>query len=281
MGLSGEQRKQMTGIRKLIKSNDWKDVEQGIALLDGADDMALWDLMTEGVAISGDGTLGISEGEIKKRVKAAHRVSVALLVAQRSGWLRYQKNLRVFTAKQAVDFSGFSLPDSITSLKLSCWTARDFGPLKQFSHLTSLDLSGCKSVRDLSFLQGLKNLASLDLSGCYAVSDLGPLKDLQKLTTLRLSGLSVGNNIQALRGLTRLQSLDLSYIKNLDDLTPLETLTDLTTLDLSWSKSVRDVSPLKKLTNLTNLCLSNGNANLPQSEIIALHISLKNCKVER
>ena len=49
MAFSSEQRKSLASIRKLIKSSDWTDVAQGLALLSAIDDSALWALLAEGI----------------------------------------------------------------------------------------------------------------------------------------------------------------------------------------------------------------------------------------
>ena len=76
MKLSSEQRKDLAGIRKLIKSSEWVDVCQGLALLSATDDPALWALMAEGIGFSAAGRVVLGAGEIKKRVKKRHRDDV-------------------------------------------------------------------------------------------------------------------------------------------------------------------------------------------------------------
>ena len=279
MTLTNAQRKQLTAVRKLIKSADWADVGQGLALLEASRDPALWAVMEEGISINQE-VLMIGDGEIQKRVKAAHRVSVALIVAQQAGWLRYHRSLKISVGKGALDLSGFALPSNITSLRLTGWSVRDFSPLKSLTHLTALSLHGSRSFRDLSFLSALGRLTSLDLSGCYAVHDLRPIQTLTGLHTLNLRGIGCGDDIRALSGLTQLTTLDLSYIKNLSDLSPLSGLTRLTTLDLSWSKSVRDLRPLHGLKQLKHLDLSNGHQNTVRSQAGMIRHVIPGCSVK-
>ncbi|VTR92893.1 leucine-rich repeat : Leucine-rich repeat protein, putative OS=Trypanosoma vivax (strain Y486) GN=TvY486_0039050 PE=4 SV=1: LRR_7: Ras [Gemmata massiliana] len=131
----------------------------------------------------------------------------------------------------------------------------DVGLLINFTWLTTLSLSGCKSVADLEPLRELRALTTLKLSWCESVTDLEPLRELRALTTLDLSGCESVTNLGLLRELRTLTALELTGCQSVADLEPLRELQALTTLKLSWCESVADLEPLRELQGLTTLDL--------------------------
>jgi hypothetical protein len=84
MGLSRAQRKQLTATRELIQCREWADVKHGLVLLEATNDPDLWDIVAAGIRISPEGMLEIGAGEIKKRVRSAHREHVAFFAARQA-----------------------------------------------------------------------------------------------------------------------------------------------------------------------------------------------------
>ena len=152
-GLSAEQAKHLATIRRLIKSNDFADVEQGLVLLDALDDPDLIELITDGLSVDEDGRLVIPAGsEIQKRVKKAYRQDVAFWALSRTDQLQ-----------------------ALTTLRLYSWSALQSGDaLQGCPSLTTLDLSGCDSLQSVSGLKGLKNLTALDLRRCPRLEGISP-----------------------------------------------------------------------------------------------------------
>ena len=121
MALSTTQRKHLAAIRRLLKSSTWSDVKQGLALLDASDDAEIWEVMSEGISISEDGSLSLAAGEVKARVKVASRENVALHVARHMGLL-----------------------SKLTTLNLrGSRTLSDLSPLRGLHNLVEIDLRFC------------------------------------------------------------------------------------------------------------------------------------------
>ena len=113
MGLSRAQRKQLTATRELIQCREWADVKHGLVLLEATNDPDLWDIVAAGIRISPEGMLEIGAGEIKKRVRSAHREHVALFAARQAGLLTNLTALDLSTTA-VDDLSGL---EGLTSLK--------------------------------------------------------------------------------------------------------------------------------------------------------------------
>ena len=69
MGVSTEQRKHLSAIRKLIKSPEWAEVKQGVSLLTSLDDPELGAVFTEGVELCDSGS---DDGRSWKAVSYTH-----------------------------------------------------------------------------------------------------------------------------------------------------------------------------------------------------------------
>ena len=210
--LDKEQRRQLASVRKLLRAVEWPDVQQGIHLLQALDDPQLWAVMQGGLRITKSHRLLISDGELQRRVRIAHRLSVAVWVAHHAGWLRDCTALQLFTS-----------PSTILS---------DLRPLAGLERLTALTISCCQAIVDLAPLGTLTGLETLDLSHCEIIPTLAPLAGLPSLRTLNLSGLSTIVDLAPLATLPCLETLDLSYCEALPTLAPLAGLPSLRTLSL-------------------------------------------------
>jgi len=111
----------------------------------------------------------------------------------------------------------------------------------------------CKEplLKDLSPLKGFTNLKTLNVTGTQ-VQNLSPLKSLTSLKYLYLTETQV-NELSMLEGLTNLQTLDLKETA-VRDLGPLRGLKGVKKINL-FNTQVSDVGPLKGLTNLRELDL--------------------------
>jgi Leucine-rich repeat (LRR) protein len=145
----------------------------------------------------------------------------------------------------------------------SSWTDIGLKSLEHLTHLTSLNLAGCKQLTDISLksLENLTSLTSLDLSwicflGGIDLTDTGfkSLENLTNLTSLKLYCCTqlTDTGIKSLEKLTNLTSLDLTQCIELIDIKGLENLTSLTSLNLSGCYKLTDTG-LKSLENLTSL----------------------------
>jgi len=141
---------------------------------------------------------------------------------------------------------------NLTTLKLNhINTISDFSILKEFTNLSTLDLSG-NQISDISFIKELRNLSTLDLSG-NRISDISFIKELKNLTTLVLSS----NQISDYSSLTELKNLTTLRLDNntILDFSFLDDLKNLTILGLR-NNQISDISFLRELKNLTTLVLS-------------------------
>ena len=212
------QRRQMASIRKLLRSAEWSEVQQGLALLQALNAPQLWRVIERGLSISEGGSLKISSGEVNTRVRAAHRLSVALWVAHRAGWLDELTTLYLYSSPMAV--------------------LSDLRPLSQLQGLVSLTIPCCRAILDLTPLSGLTRLEVLDLNCCESLPTLVPLSGLRSVISLTLSCIPTIQDLTPLSGLTRLEVLDLSYCESIRTLAPLRQLPRLRSLDLRCCASL-------------------------------------------
>ena len=129
-----------------------------------------------------------------------------------------------------------------SELELYYHNISDLSPLKDFVHLTWLDLNSTK-ITDLNPLKNLILIEHLHLSST-GVNDLSVLQNLTQLQVLDISSTRV-NNLSPLKDLVNLQDLDVSSTQ-MCDLSPLKDLVNLQDLNIS-STQVSDLSPLKDL----------------------------------
>jgi len=268
MGLKGEQRKQLAAIRKLIKSKEWADVKQGLALLESVKDEDIWAIFAAGIRLSSDGALMDSSVELRKRMTHAFRINATLSAARHAGLLDSLTHLdlrppwgggREHGALR--DISPLSGLTALTDLNLHReWNVSDFAPLATLKNLTHLNISFCSQVADLRPLAALTNLTHLNIRACSQVADLRPLAALTNLVQLDLSCTDV-HDLRPLQGMTQLTRLSLEGCTAVVDLHPLKTLTTLTWLHLGGDQNqahsaLTDLSALSGLTGLQRLSLS-------------------------
>ena len=166
-----------------------------------------------------------------------------------------------------VTIGGLEFDTSSTHLILNDMhlTEEDLAPLRYFSHLIYLNLSG-NSILDLSqtYIPKMTNLINLDISGNATrdewyrgiewLSDISQLRGLTNLTWLSVANNSI-EDISVLAGLTELSYLHIGG-NIISDITPLQGLTNLTKLRIGLNR-VQDLSPIRHLeNNLLALCLN-------------------------
>ena len=213
MSLNKEQRKHMASIRKLIKSRDWSDVRQGIALLKSINEPYIWAIMGEGVQISQAGWLELGPGEITKRVRKEYQRPLTYWAAHYTGKFRPCRYLDLCMLSYGgarnvavEDLSPLAGLEHLTHLQLNGFRSTDLSPLSGLTGLTRLTLRGFRSLRDLTPLQGLVNLSYLHVTGC-PIEDLSPLSGLTSLRMLSLSHCAAVTDLRPLKGLRGLESL--------------------------------------------------------------------------
>ena len=161
-----ERRKILTQVRKLLASRDIDVVNQGLALLEEADDPLLWMVFGAGLSISTSGAFQMERSsEVVKRVKSTHRQAVALWVLNRTGAL-----------------------DNVTKLSLSgCKNLKHVDGLQGCTKLVELNLSSCTALENVDGLRGCSSLQTLQLVNCHALTSLVGLTDCSALRELHVN----------------------------------------------------------------------------------------------
>ena len=120
MPLNKEQKKQLAKVRKLLSSSLWADVHQALVILTALNDPQLWALLGKGLSLASSwrssNYIEVGIGEIKTRVKAEHRYSVALWAAREVGML---DQLTVLDLKPASRSSRSSMYGSTRAASIS------------------------------------------------------------------------------------------------------------------------------------------------------------------
>lgn len=145
-----------------------------------------------------------------------------------------------------------SISEDSEQLFLTGNSITDISPLKKFTKLQTLLLSGGNEISDLSPLSGLTELRDLQLS-FNPVSDISPIEGLNNLTYLG------------------------AIYCQLSDISPLAELESLQYLYLS-NNQITDISPLFELKKLSVLDIS-GNDGIKQEQIDALKEALPRCEI--
>ena len=125
--------------------------------------------------------------------------------------------------------------------------------LPALTHLTSLDLSGCRfGAEELSVIGGLPALKTLKLANC-SLSTISGLELAQNLEYLDLSNNTI-RNLEPLSSLLQLQEINLTH-NALTGLTALGTLSKLEKLDVSYN-ALESIAPIATCLNLRWLDVS-------------------------
>lgn len=146
----------------------------------------------------------------------------------------------------------------LETLTIESQSISTLAPLSNLTHLTSLDLTGCRfPASELKVIAGLPVLEKLILSQC-GLSTISDLSGAQNLKFLDLSRNTL-RNLEPLIPMTTLEELFLQHnaVTALDSLT---TLTDLTVLDISYN-SVANISPLAACESLAWLNAGNNQVS--------------------
>jgi hypothetical protein len=73
-------RMQVAAIRKLLRGVEAAEVRQGLDLANATGDLGFWESLANGLSVSPTGRVDIPAGcDVHKRVRAAHRLDVALV----------------------------------------------------------------------------------------------------------------------------------------------------------------------------------------------------------
>ena len=203
-------RSQVAAIRKLIKSAEWDDVAQGIALIAAINEPALWALFASGVVLR-EGRVIIEDGEVKKRVKADHRINVALMAAAQTGMLDDCIELDLSDHRTLRNIKALQRATKLTTLRLGGGNGLlvDLTPLQSLTSLSALVIRSCWALVDLTPLQSLTALTALSITGCRAITDIAPIVSLPKLYSLSLSDNAGIQNLGRINELSSLVELSL------------------------------------------------------------------------
>ena len=239
-------RKILSQIRKLLASNEWPSIQQGIVLAAGITLPEVRSAMTAGISISGRGELSWArDSEVVKRVSSTWRAQAALDIAARFGLLSDGAAL-VLPAPQSGQTSTIADLSALTGLPIASLD------------LTRVTLAFDDNGATTPFLQPLadsQHLHTLLIRGGYqrtGAIDIAPLVTVRALKKLNIIRFNLLNSI-AFAQLSSIEDLCLDST-SITDLTPLAGLKSLQKLSLSGCK-ITDLKPLSGLDNLQTLSL--------------------------
>ncbi len=150
-------------------------------------------------------------------------------------------------------------------LHINNWTVEDMSPLKHFSQLKELSLSGNNRIKNISGIEDLVALEYLDLSYNRIENIIG-LEKLTKLKMLNLSANGIGSKgyIKKIEGLSSLLNLEGLYLQN-NRITTIENINHLTKLKRLQvhQNEINDLENIDSLTDLTRLTIGNNLSKFP------------------
>ena len=195
-----------------------------------------------------------------KRCKASYQDLTGEKISNKD-FLGFFKNLKILSLDDEL-----ATPEVLTILKdfphltnldlLRCEQIEDFSFLGSLVKLTVLYLKECRQVEDFSFLKNLTNLTVLYLEECRQVEDFSFLENLTNLTILYFGNCTQIIDFSFLGSLVKLTALYLGECSQEEDFSFLESLTSLTTLSLNGCTQIEDFSFLESLKHLTTLYLA-------------------------
>ncbi|KAM5552901.1 hypothetical protein ABKV19_025232 [Rosa sericea] len=167
----------------------------------------------------------------------------------------------------------------LTCMNLSyCKSLEELPDLSGIPNLKGLNLSGCVSLKELPDLSGIPNLKGLNLCGCVSLKELPDLSGIPNLNGLNLSGCESLKKLPDLSGIPNLKELNLSGCTSLKELPDLSGIPNLKALNLGGCTSLKKLPDLSGIPNLKGLNLS-GRESL--KELPDLTISLMRNKLNK
>lgn len=234
----------MAAVRKLIGDKSWAVIQQGLDLLEQQKDPVLWEVLNEGIWISGPDYIAVpEESEIHKRVRQDHRNRVMLVAVAHSPQAGQVEKISL-TSEPGFPFEVLERFPNLKSLSVYLRGGTPFDVLVRLKNLKELSVTWSGQSNELEWLLGLESLESLELRDWKTLTDLGVLARLPKL-----------------------RKLNIASAKALVDLTPLEGLA-IEELDIRWGSAITDLSPLSKMPSLKSLMLADLPAGAGLSPLI-------------
>lgn len=211
--LNAQAKRAQSQLRKLLKASDAATVDQGCEMImtfsRDPELRPVVEALGEGTAVGEKYPTVKVDGELKKRVKAAHRDQVGMWTLRALGAL-----------------------DERPSLSLSQLQIRDLDFLAGLSALESLDANMCKSLVHVDGLAGMSSLRIFSARMCPLLANIDGLAGLPVLRTIHLVASAV-STVAPLAGLPALSSLRMSGCKSLGSVAELAGLESLEYLDLA------------------------------------------------
>jgi hypothetical protein len=268
--LDSDERKSLSSIRKLLRSEQWEDVRQGLTLAQNLSSSAVNSSLGAGIFVmqdNGGSVLRYKSSSALKHVKPRFRQEVLLHLASLCGML---ETINIFKWSSLL-WSGHG-PESKNS-RSQMTSVPDGNPDWQpkwcagsDSNLTNLQIFGTmqnltrltiqkQPIVDLEGIRPLKKLTGLTVKSCAQLKNVDALQGLTGLVELSLHDANSVSQID-LTGFTSLETLHLSYCPSLSQIDGLGELVNLKTLDIGDCSSLENLSGIASLTQLQSVRLT-------------------------
>ncbi|MEN9797314.1 MAG: hypothetical protein RL653_1010 [Pseudomonadota bacterium] len=263
--------KQLSTIRKGLKSPEEEGVTQAVELAVSLGDDALLQSLAAGLYIDSDGKLCLSpESEVRRQVRSQFREKAGWRLLSASGGLRRERKLRVPLSLSEANVGDYLDAPAVETLSISSYEGPDLEFLERFPALRDLSinwldaavtgLGKCTNLerffadgkaRGTDASQEAAKLPRLRAwrTGEIRVSSLDWTRELPFLEALEVAG---AESIEGLTGTTSLREIELNHCRG-TSLAPLRGNAGLRRLRLHSLGELEDLSALAALSGLQSL----------------------------